>query len=130
MSIRMTVACPEALKTAANHLAMVLAEGPADGNTYGGLNWQDASGNLYAAASFVARPEWITAAQSQLVRPAWDVDEIIDMSSAATAQAAIVLYAGEGDIPTAEPNKLTVIAGMEPLAAIAAMGLVAVEQPI
>ena len=44
--IRITVACPEALIADANHLAMVLAQGPEDGETYGQPGWQDAEGNL------------------------------------------------------------------------------------
>jgi hypothetical protein len=58
--------------------------------TYRAASWQDAEGNRYAAASWEARPEWITAAQQPLTRPAWDVDEIIDMDAAARAQAALV----------------------------------------
>ena len=125
-NVRITVACPDALRPAANQLAMVLAHGPLDANTYGGLNWQDTYGDLYACASFEARPEWIMAAQSQLVRPAWDVDSLIDMDAAATAQDAIVLWVGVGDIPTAATGKLTAVAHPEPMTALAAMGLVAV----
>lgn len=118
--MRITAAAPEALLYASNHLAMCLAYGPADGETYRGLSWQDASGNLYAAASFDARAEWITAAQTALHRPAWDVDEVIDMQAAALAQAALV-FATE---PTAAtPTTLTVIGGVGGVQALAAMGL-------
>ena len=49
--MRLTIACPEALRDDANQLAMVLGYGPSDAETYVALNWQDAGGNLYACAS-------------------------------------------------------------------------------
>ena len=42
--MRLTIACPNALRDDANQLAMVLGYGPADAETYGELNWQDAGG--------------------------------------------------------------------------------------
>jgi hypothetical protein len=127
--MRITVACPDALRADANNLAMVLAFGPADELTYGALNWQDADGNLYAAASFEARPEWIAGAQGPLTRPAWDTEPYtISMAAANRAQDALVLWSGEGDIPQAALGKLTAIAGMDGQAALAVMGLAAVEQ--
>jgi hypothetical protein len=102
---------------------MALAFGPADGETYTGLNWQDSTGNLYAAASWEAREEWVQAATQPLVRPAWDVDEIIDMDAAGRAQAALVFAL---DPVTAVPGALTAIGGMDGVEALAAMGLTAV----
>jgi hypothetical protein len=128
--MRITVACPEALKADANNLAMVLAFGPADELTYGALNWQDADGNLYAAASFEASEEWIAGAQGPLTRPAWDtLPYTISMAAANRAQDALVLWAGEGDIPQAALGKLTAIAGMEGRDALVAMGLTAAGEP-
>ena len=127
--MRLTATAPEALRDACNHLAMCLAYGPADALTYGEPKWQDADGNLYAAASFVARDEWVQGASSPLQRPAWDTDSLIDMDAAQLAQAALVVWL-EGDdpdnpapIPQASPDKLTVVAGDDGLAALAAMGL-------
>ena len=40
--MRLTIACPEALRDDANQLAMVLVYGPSDAETYVALNWQDA----------------------------------------------------------------------------------------
>ena len=122
---RITAACPEALVSDANQYAMCLGQSEADGQTYRGLNWTDADGNLYAAASFEARDEWITFAQAPLVHPAWDVDEIIDMVAAERAQAALV-YAVEPVL--AVPGALTAIGGMDGVGALAAMGLTAVPQ--
>ena len=123
--MRITCAAPEALVYEANQLAMCLAYGPADGETYVGLNWVDADGNLYAAASFEARDEWITFAQAPLVRPAWDTTEIIDMVAAERAQAALVFSTEALPASTAA---LTAIGGMDGVAALAAMGLTAVSE--
>jgi len=125
--MRITVACPDTFRSDANNLAMVLAFGPPDELTYEALNWQDADDNLYAAASFEVSPEWIGAAQLPLVHPAWDTANIIDMDAAGRAQEALVLWNGEEDVPQAIPAALTAVAGMEGLAALAAMGLVRVE---
>lgn len=122
--MRITAACPASLVDAANHLAMCLAASEADGQTYNGLNWQDAQGNLYAAASFEARPEWIAAAQSPLTRPAWDTAEAINMVAAAQAQAALVFSL---EPVAADPAKLTAIGGLEGPSAVAAMGITPVS---
>lgn len=123
--IRITAACPEALLSDANQLAMVLAESEADGETYRGLNWQDAEGNLYAAASWIAQLEWVAGAQGALIRPAWDPTEIIDMVAANRAQDALVFWTPEigGEAPQAVTDKLTAIGGMSGQDALAAMGL-------
>ena len=123
--MRITAAAPEALVSDANQYAMCLGQSEADGQTYNGLNWQDADGNLYAAASFEARDEWITFAQAPLVRPAWDVDEIIDMVAAERAQAALVFST---EALLASPAALTAIGGMDGVVALAAMGLTAVSE--
>lgn len=127
--MRITAACPEALVADSNQLAMCLAYGPDDGRTYGPLNWQDAEGNLYSAASWEASEAWIEAAQAPLVRPAWDTDEIIDMEAAARAQAALVFSTEEVD---ANPPQLTAIGGPSGPEALSMMGLslVSDEEPI
>lgn len=122
--MRITCSCPDALVSDGNQLAMALGFSEADGETYRGLNWQDAQGNLYAAASFEARDEWIAFAQAPLVRPEWDVNEVIDMVAAAQAQAALVFSL---EPIAADPAKLTAIGGMEGPDAMVAMGLMPVE---
>jgi len=135
--MRLTAAAPEALRDDCNQLAMVLAFSEADANTYGALRWQDAQGNLNAAASFLAGEQWVEAAQQPLTRPEWDTDEIIDMEAAERAQAAMVVWLspnGSGDaeepipVPQASTDALTVVAGDDGLAALAAMGLTAVPE--
>jgi hypothetical protein len=124
---RLTAACPADLIADANHLAMCLGQSAADGLTYGTLGWQDSDGNTYAAASFLARPEWIAGATQPLTRPAWDTEGIIDMDAAARAQAALVVWlGGDEPVPQAAPGAITVAAGDDGLAAMAAMGLVQV----
>jgi len=122
---RITCAAPEALVYSANQYAMCLAYGPADGETYVGLNWVDSSGNLYAATSFEARDEWIIAAQAPLVRPAWDTEEIIDMVAAAEAQAVLVFST---EAVLAIPGQLTAIGGPNGPDALTLMGLTAVTE--
>ena len=118
--MRITIACPDALRDDANNLAMVLGYRPDDAETYVGLNWQDAGGNLYACASLPVSDTFTTAAQSGLQRPAWDTDNIIDMAGANRAQAALVVSLTP---VMAMPDKLTACAGDDALATLAAMGL-------
>ena len=122
--MRLTIACPEALRDDANQLAMVLGYGPDDALTYGGLNWQDAGGKLYACASLIVSDAFTTTAQSGLQRPSWDTDNIIDMDAARLAQAALVFSLEAVEVA---PDKLTACAGDNALAVLAAMGLAQVE---
>ena len=125
--MRITIACPDALRDDVNNLAMVLGYGPYDAETYGSLNWEDAAGNLYACASLIVSDTFVSTAQSTLSRPAWDVDNIIDMDAARRAQAALVVSLTP---VTAMPDKLTACAGDDALAVLAAMGLTQVEVDI
>jgi len=122
--MRLTIACPDALRDDANQLAMVLGYGPDDVQTYGELNWQDAAGNLYACASLTVSDTFTTAAQSPLQRPAWDTDSAISMAAADRAQAALVFSLEAVEVA---PDKLTACAGDDALATLAAMGLTQVE---
>ena len=125
--MRLTIACPDALRADGNHFAMVLGYGPSDAETYVALNWQDADGNLYACASLIVSDTFVSKAQSTLSRPAWDVDNIIDMDAARRAQAALVFSLTP---VAAMPDKLTACAGDDALATLAAMGLSQVEVDI
>ena len=119
--MRLTIACPDAaLRDDANQLAMALGYGPADAETYGELNWQDADGNLYAVASLPVSDTFTTTAQSPLQRPAWDTDNHVNMAGANRAQSALVFSLTP---VTAMPDKLTACAGDDALATLAAMGL-------
>ena len=123
---RITAAAPEALIYESNQLAMCLAYSVADNLTYTGLNWQDADGNLYAAASWEASDAWVESASQPLVRPAWDVDEVIDMPAAEAAQAALVFST---EPVLAVPDKLTALSGPDAVAALGLMGLTPKTEP-
>ena len=126
--MRLTIACPDAaLRDDANQLAMVLGYRPDDAETYVGLNWQDAAGNLYACASLIVSDTFTTTAQSSLQRPAWGTDNHVNMAGANRAQSALVFSLTP---VTAMPDKLTACAGDDALATLAAMGLTQVEVEI
>ena len=93
---------------------------PDDAETYVGLNWQDAGGNLYACASLIVSDTFTTAAQSGLQRPAWDTDSHVNMDAARRAQAALVFSLTP---VAAMPDKLTACVGDDALATLAAMGV-------
>ena len=118
----------------ANDLAMVLAFGPPDALTYGNPSWQDAAGNLYAAASFDARDEWMVGAQSPLARPVWDDTDDVSMAGAERAQALLYVVTGDADgaliDPLANPTRITITPNEDGLAALAAMGLTQVPYDI
>ena len=122
--MRLTIACPDAMRDDANNLAMVLGFGAPDALTYGALNWQDADGNLYACASLPVGAAFTTTAQSALQRPAWDTDNHVNMAGANRAQAALVFSLTP---VTAMPDKLTACAGDDALATLVAMGLTQVD---
>lgn len=120
--MRITIACPEALQSDANQLAMALGNSTADIDTYKNLSMQDASGNLYAVASFPVADEWLTQAQSELVRPTWDAEQVIDMVAAKRAQSAVLTSA---TIIPAQPNLIACVFGDDAPNIVTAMGLVA-----
>jgi len=122
-----TVSCPATMLDDANALAATLASGVTDFATFQGLNWQDSSGNLYAAASFEASPMLTAAAQAVLSRPAWDSTRQVNIAGAGRAQAAVVLWSGHRGVPAVVPSALTVVEGLPGIDALAAMGLVAVQ---
>jgi len=122
--MRLTIACPKALRDDANQIAMVLGYGPDDAETYVALNWHDVDGNLYACASLPVSDTFTTTAQSGLQRPAWNTDNHVNMDAARRAQAALVFSLTP---VTAMPDKLTACAGDDALATLAAMGLTQVE---
>ena len=125
--MRLTIACPDALRDDANDLAMVLGYGPDDALTYDELNWQDDDGNLYAVASLPVSDTFVSTAQSTLSRPAWDFDNIIDMDAAWWAQAVLVFSLTP---VMALPDKLTACAGDDALAVLATMGLTQVPNDL
>ncbi len=127
--IRITAAASATIIDAANHYAMCIGMSEAEADTYQGLNWQDAQGNLYAATSFMVRPEWLGAAQSPLVRPVWDTGNVIDMTLASQGQAALRFWAPDmiTAAPLATPDTLTAYANCGIQEALGVMGLEAID---
>ena len=125
--IRITAAASATIIDAANQYAMCIGQSAAEIDTYQGLNWQDAEGNLYAATSFMVRPEWLVAAQEPLVRPAWDTTGIVDMVLAEQGQAALRFWSPDMDTPAplAALGSLTAYANSGIQEALGMMGLVA-----
>lgn len=129
---RITAVSPEALIFASNQLAMCLGYSEADGETFRGLNWQDAQGNLYAAASWEASDAWIESTTKPLVRPDWDVNEVIDMDAAEQAQASLVFWVAfsETEAPLASPTNLTAIGGVDGITALTLMGITPYQEQV
>lgn len=121
LSIRVSVACPESLIQDARHLAMVIAFGPEDANTYEYANWADAQDNRYSCASFPCNASWFSAAQSPLTRPSWDLAGSIDMEAAARAQTLLRLGA------KASPSVIAVGVGTSGPEVLANMGVHPIE---
>ena len=124
---RLTVACCTTMRDDASHLAMCLGQSDADAQTYANAGWQDAQGSLYAAASFMSE-SMTQDPQQALTRPAWDTEPYtVNMTAAARAQSALVIWDRDGPIPQATPGQITVVGGMAGPEALAAMGLSVVE---
>lgn len=115
--IRLTFACPEACISDANQLARAIGLSADDDKTYGEPQYQDADGNLYAVASGLVEPSFITTATSQLVEPEWGAD----MAAAQRAQALAAL--GE----PAAPDHIAAVVGDDVAEALAFLGLSPVE---
>ena len=105
---RATIAAPEAMIDSANQLALCLGQSAADDQTFRVANYQDSQGGLYAVASTVAKPNFVTGAQSQLVAPEFAPD--VDLSAARAAQARLSI--GSLDSPiTATTTGMAAILG-------------------
>jgi hypothetical protein len=102
---RLTVAVPEALIEAANHLAVAIGESAGDFETFGQADWVDSEGNRYAVASLQCTPTLFQFAGSML-EPRDFAPENWSFELASFAQSKIELWMGEGDIPSADPDKI------------------------
>ncbi|WP_319533438.1 hypothetical protein [uncultured Cohaesibacter sp.] len=138
-----TVACPADKRDDAGHLAMILAAGPADAETYSRLNRHNGTeqevGDLVAQVSFNATADWISGSQMPLTRPDWDAESnLIDMEAAERAQAAlfVVIHSVDEDgndtfvdaegnpaSPLADPDKIVALLGPTSRQAQSMMGL-------
>jgi len=119
-----TIATPAAHTPDANQLALALGESSADDQTFTTASYQDASGNLYAVCSTVAKPIFAQMAGQPLKAP----DHAPDMDLAAATRAQALLQINGG---IASPDVIAVILGDRLESAqdhIAALGLTRVEQ--
>ena len=101
---RATIAVPEPLIAEANQLALALGESAADDQTFTTASYQDASGNLYAVCSTVARPIFAQMAGQLLQAP----DHAPDMDLAAATRSQALLQINGG---IATPDVIAVILG-------------------
>lgn len=115
--IRLTFACPAAHIADANQLARVVGYGPEDDKTYGDPQYQDVDGNLYAVASGLVEPSFITTATSPLIEPEWGAD----IAAAQRAQALAAL--GE----PAAPVHIAAVVGDDVAESLEYLGLFPVD---
>ena len=118
-----TIAAPLVHTPDANQLALCLGESSADDQTFSTASYQDASGNLYAVASTVAKPIFADLVGQPLQAPDHAPD--MDVEAATRAQALLQINGG-----TASPDVIAVILGDRLESAqnhIAALGLARVE---
>ena len=123
---RATVATPLARLPDANQLALALGESSADDQTFSTASYQDASGNLYAVCSTVAKPIFARLAGQPLQAPAHSLD--MDLAAAKRAQSLLQINDG-----IATPDVIAVILGDRLESAqdhIAALGVSRVPQEI
>ena len=123
---RATIATPAAHIPDANQLALCLGESSADDQTFSTASYQDASGNLYAVCSSVAKPIFAQMAGQPLQAP----DHAPDMDLAAAKRAQSLLQINKG---IATPAVIAVILGDRLESAqdhIAALGLTRIEQEL
>ena len=121
---RATIAVPEPLIAEGNQLALALGESAADDQTFTTASYQDASGNLYAVCSTVARPIFAQMAGQLLQAPDHAPD--MDLAAATRSQALLQINGGK-----ATPDVIAVILGGRLESAqdhIAALGLERVQQ--
>ena len=119
-----TIAAPAAHIPEANQLALALGESSADDRTFNTASYQDASGNLYAVCSTVAKPVFAELAGQRLQAP--DHAPGMDLVAAARAQSLLQINNG-----IASPDVIAVILGDRLESAqdhIAALGLMRVTQ--
>jgi len=155
----LTVACPEADRTDATHLAVALGwiEGwsPEEWEHAFTSQWQDASGNTYRVMSCPVGVSFVATAavMGPIDRPAGDVGEldpdtgeygppyVVNLTGARRAQSKLAVWqpatpdpeTGEmpsNPVPQVDATKIVAVVGMRGTNAVAAMGLQAIPVEI
>jgi len=119
-TLRVTIACPAAMLADANEYALCTGESDADDRTFNSATYEDASGNLYAVASTVAKSDFATRATDTLSAPAHAPD--VNLAAADRAQAALYIYGTHG-FGGATPDRLWAMVEPAPGDARAALAL-------
>jgi len=107
---------PAAMMPAANHLACIMGESSADIETFKQADWEDVDGNLYAVASTVVKPVFLGSAAGVLPE------------SPDHAEAADRVLAQQALDTLNQPGGLQMVVDVEPLEALAWLGLSPVPQ--
>lgn len=146
--VTLTVACPEADREDATHLAVALGwiEGwrPEEWQGAFSSQFQDAQGNLYRVMSCPVGVSFVAAAtvMGPVHRPPEDVEPyIVDLSGAHRAQDKLVIWqpatpdpeTGEtpdNPVPQVGADKIIAVVGMKGTEALAAMGLQSIPMEI
>lgn len=124
---RLTVACPESLIEAANHVAVSIGESGGDFESFQLADWVDSLGNRYAVASMQCTDRLIQKAATMLERREFAPDEW-SFELASFAQSKIQLWLGEGKIPSAKPDAIVGIVLDDPMTAIQLLGITRISE--
>lgn len=135
--VTLTVACPEADRDDANHLAVCLgwSEGwsPEQWENTFTAQYQDGEGNLYRVMSCEVGVSFVAAAtvMGDVQRPAADVEPyVVNLTGARRAQDKLVTWQpGDGDVPQVASDRIVAIVGPSGRDALAMMGLEPVNDP-
>jgi hypothetical protein len=123
---RLTVACPEELVEAANHLALAIGEGPGDFYSFGVPQWQNEDGTRFSVISTAATNLLFAYAGSQLQKRDFAPEEW-SAEKAFEAQSVTQIWFGPSEeapeVPKAEKGKLLGVVGDDIFGILAAMGL-------
>lgn len=114
---RVTIACPDAMRYGANHLALIMGNQAGDVHTFDHLTYEDADGNQYAICSTVATQNFLNRSFGGDLTPP-------DYAQDADVAAAGAVLATMTEAGPARPDALVVRIDVEPLAALADMGLI------
>lgn len=136
--VTLTVACPEANRDDATHLAVALGwiEGwsPDEWKHAFTAEYQDAAGNLYRIMSCPVGEGFVLRASAigPIERPPQDVGPyVVDLNGAHRAQAMLVTWTPSAGVPVPQVDaaKIVAVVGLPGTEALSAMGLTPPPQP-
>ncbi|SPF78775.1 hypothetical protein ALP8811_02707 [Aliiroseovarius pelagivivens] len=118
MTLRITIACPEAMMADANQFALCVGSSAADVQTFKRAGWENQTGARFALASLLAGDDFPVAASSVLQTPAHA--PMADIDAAARAQSKLAIWSPlmSDTPPVLNQDTLLAIVGVEPGSAI------------